>query len=112
MKALLVLCVLVLAACNLGPPSRAADATGYVTTATETATRILVEANPGQQIGDKATVTIDTSTRIWSIKGTSATKTDAKSLAIGSKVRVWFDGPVATSYPVQGKAADIAIDAP
>ena len=112
MRRLLAISVLLLASCTSGPPQRAADATGFITTATETNSWVLVEASPRQQAGDKAVVTIVARTRIWSIKGTSAIRTDAKSLAIGSKVRVWFDGPVLTTYPAQGTAADIAIDVP
>ena len=112
MRRLFAISVLVLASCSSGPPQRAADVTGFITTATETNTWVLVEASPRLQAGDKAVVTLVAKTRIWSIKGTSAIRADAKALAIGSKVRVWFDGPVLATYPAQGTAGDIAIDVP
>jgi hypothetical protein len=33
-----------------------------------------------------------------------------RSLALGQWVRVWFNGPVAESYPVQGTAGTVVID--
>ena len=32
-----------------------------------------------------------------------------RDLVPGLRVEVWFDGPVATSYPVQGKAQALVI---
>jgi len=65
---------------------------------------MLVEAPPGAQypVGDKASVTVATSTKVIDEAGASV---DAASLTAGTRVDVWFDGPVAESYPVQGTAS-------
>ncbi len=62
-------------------------------------TGILVEGKvESDTIHDKATVSIDKSTKI-----------SANELKVGMKVEVLFDGPVMESYPVQGKAKTIKV---
>lgn len=107
--------VLVLAVgCADRAPARAPDITGQITRATTSATdssrriTILVEAVPGDLTGSpKALVTIDSATRIFHAgPGVSARVED---LLPGGTVSVWFDGPVAESYPVQGRAGTLMI---
>lgn len=110
-------CLLVLAAllcagaCGpaAGPPARQADLAGLVTSVGDGTRTILVEESRDPNTGAKASVTIDSSTRIWAGTGQSVTRVLPDVLRVGASVRVWFDGPVAMSYPVQGKAADIAL---
>ena len=112
-------CVLVLvallcaAACApaAGLPARQADITGFITNMGAGARTILVEESRDPNTGAKAAVTIDDATRIWTVNGQTVTRVAPDTLRVGASVRVWFDGPVAMSYPVQGKAADIAIGA-
>ena len=112
MRALLVLSLLVAAACApAGPPARNPDIVGVITRISNDGNTILVEENPSDTAGSaKASVTIDGNTRVWNFVGPGAARIDAGKLKVGLSVRVWFDGPVAMSYPVQGKAADIAMD--
>jgi hypothetical protein len=116
MPRLLALGVLVVAAaCGAlgagGPPAKSADLAGAITRSTNGGKTILVEEIPTDpNRGGKASVTIDANTRIWDTSDPSkAVRIDASRLIVGITARVWFDGPVATSYPLQGKAADIAI---
>lgn len=108
---LLFVVVLVLGACAAAAPTRPADMAGLITSVGAGARTILVEESRDPNTGAKASVTIDASTRIWTVAGGTFTRVAADALRVGSSVRVWFDGPVATSYPVQGKAADVAIAA-
>ncbi len=109
---LLVLVALLCAACAPdGLPARQADITGLVTSVGAGTRTILVEELRDPSAGAKASVTIDDSTRIWTVNGKTVTRVAPDALRVGASVRVWFNGPVATSYPVQGKAADIAIGA-
>ena len=55
---------------------------------------------------DKASVTVTGDTRIVTAEGVSGTFAD---LANGQRVEVWFEGPVAESYPVQATAGEIRI---
>lgn len=56
---------------------------------------------------DKAKVSIDKGTKI--AKGDTGQKLSASELKEGMKVEVVFEGPVAESYPVQGKAKTIKV---
>jgi hypothetical protein len=114
MLRLLALGVLVVAAAcgaSAGPPTKTADLVGVITRSTNGGKTILVEEIPTDPSrGGKASVTIDADTRIWdTIDPSKAFRIEASRLTVGITARVWFDGPVATSYPLQGKAADIAI---
>ena len=109
---LLVLVTLLCAACAVdGLPARQADMNGVVTSVGAGTRTILVEESRDPNTGSKASVTIDDSTRIWTVNGKTVTRVASDALRVGVSVRVWFNGPVATSYPVQGRAADIAIGA-
>lgn len=123
MRALLVLSLLVAAACApTGPPARNPDILGVITRMpslpggrggdiSNDGNTILVEEDPSDTAGSaKASVAIDGNTRVWNVVGPGVVRIDAGKLKVGLSVRVWFDGPVAMSYPVQGRAADIAME--
>lgn len=114
MRALLALSLVVAAACAGGqPPTREPDTVGVITRMSSDGSAVLVEERPQEGSGSaKTSVRIAADTKVWRI--TSATsapvRAQAADLKVGLTVRVWFDGPVATSYPAQAKASDIAID--
>jgi hypothetical protein len=105
----LVLLALAFAACDTASaPTRPADITGIVTrvSAGTGGVQLLVEENPSDTAGSaKASVRTDSSTHWFTGGGTF----DPSHLKQGMRVSVWFDGPVATSYPVQAKGADIVV---
>jgi beta-N-acetylhexosaminidase len=105
---LLVLMALVIGGCAATAPTRPADITGVVTRLTigNDGPQILVEENPADAAGSgKALVRTGGSTH-WFSGGATF---DASKLKQGMRVSVWFDGPVATSYPVQAVASDVVI---
>jgi beta-N-acetylhexosaminidase len=70
---------------------------------------IRVDGPVGQPAGaaaDKAQVSILTSTQFFDAKGKRG---DPATIKVGTPVRVWFEGPVAESYPVQGSAKAVEI---
>lgn len=104
-------CALVaLTACDAGVPSGPAGITGTIT-AVDDATdaqgartlRMLVEGDnqPPGAVSDKAYVTVTTKTTVF---GPNAEPASMDELVQGRQADVWFDGPVAESYPVQGSA--------
>ena len=105
----LVLVALALAACGpASAPTRPADITGIVTRVSAGAdgVQFLVEENPSDSAGSaKASVRTTASTH-W-FRGSASF--DPTQLTQGMRVSVWFDGPVATSYPVQAKGADVLV---
>lgn len=107
---LLVVVALALAGCGpASAPTRPADITGIITRVSAGAAgmQILVEENPSNTAGGaKASVRTDASTH-WFVTGGGAF--DPSQVKQGMRASVWFDGPVATSYPVQGKASDILV---
>ncbi len=92
-------------------PSTPAGITGRITSVVPVGNfrgTIRVEANPGSpSSGDKAIVTVTGATTILLV---SRAEGEFRLLQSGQWVRVWFDGPVAESYPVQGTAATVVID--
>lgn len=106
----LVLLALAFAGCGpASAPTRPADITGIVTrvSAATGGLQLLVEEDPSDTAGSaKASVRTDASTR-WFITGGAAF--DPSQLRQGTRVSVWFDGPVATSYPVQAKGSDVLV---
>lgn len=110
--ALFALALLVATACGGGAASRAADMTGFVTSVSGRAdgVTVLVESDPSHpSIGDKASVAVTSSTRITRRSPSGEVAATFRDLVPGLRVEVWFDGPVATSYPVQGKAQALVI---
>jgi hypothetical protein len=93
------------------PPSTPAGITGTIhdlTTNADTGLPVLLVVDDGAIQGsvDRAMVTVAADTVVWMLKGGRGTAAD---LGAGQMVSVWFDGPVAESYPVQAKAAEIEI---
>lgn len=94
------------------PPSEPAGITGTITSVNKSDGgdafgTILVEGGeqPAGAVSDKASVTITEDT-VVSKNGRRITPVE---LAAGMKVRVWFEGAVAESYPVQGTARFIEV---
>lgn len=68
---------------------------------------IRVETNPSDESGSpKAVVRILQSTKLLRANA----RGDFNDLRMGDWVRVWFDGPVAQSYPVQAKGGTVVVD--
>jgi hypothetical protein len=111
-QALFALAVLAAAACGGGAATRAADITGFVTSVSgrPDGVTVLVESEPSHpSIGDKASIAVTSSTRITRRAQSGEFAATFRDLVPGLRVEVWFDGPVATSYPVQGKAQALVI---
>jgi Protein of unknown function (DUF3221) len=93
------------------PPSGAADITGVVRDLTlggdAGAVGLLVVAD-GSADGeyDRASVAVLPGATVWTADGQRG---DAGDLVQGARIAVWFDGPVAESYPVQAKAGVVQI---
>jgi beta-N-acetylhexosaminidase len=109
-----VFLALALASCADRAPARAPDISGQITRATTSVTDgsrrifVLVEAVPNDVAGSaKALVTIDSATRIF--RANSSLSPKVEDLLPGATVSVWFDGPVAESYPVQARAGTLLI---
>lgn len=70
---------------------------------------VLVEAEQG---ADRASVTITDRTALLIQRGEETVAATAADLAQGTRVRVWYTGPVAESYPVQAVAGTVLILSP
>jgi hypothetical protein len=60
-------------------------------------------------ISDKAQVNIPPATMFFGPDGKAATLDSITHIARGTHLRVWFEGAVAESYPVQGSAKAVQI---
>jgi beta-N-acetylhexosaminidase len=105
---------LIVVSCADRAPARAPDISGQITRATTSVTdgsrriTVVVEAVPNDVSGSpKALVTIDSSTRIF--HANARLSAQVEDLLPGATVSVWFDGPVAESYPIQGRAGTLLI---
>lgn len=97
-----------------GPPTYPAGIEGIITSVApgeaDTLATILVEVPEGAVadpsfVSDKASVRITRKTRVFDLGGNPV---DAASIAVPDlAVRVWFEGAVAESYPVQGTASAV-----
>ena len=111
---LVVLALALLVACARGgAASGPADISGIVTSVTgrPDGVTVLVESDPSTPTGGtKASVAVSSATRVTrrAQSGGDVAAT-FRDLVPGMRVEVWFDGPVATSYPVQGKALAVVI---
>lgn len=100
-----------LVGCTTRLPDTPPGITGRITSATpgdEHPSSFLVEGGP-QPLGavsDRAQVTVNPGTMFFDAKGEP---TKGAGATVGAKVRVWFDGAVAESYPVQGTAQAVQI---
>jgi len=72
---------------------------------------ILVDgpSQPAGAVSDKAQVTIQPSTQFFDASGKPA---KGSAVKVGTQVKVWFEGAVAESYPVQGTAQAVQILTP
>jgi len=72
---------------------------------------ILVEENPSDAAGSqKASVRLNDGTKIYRRVGSNLEKIGQAELTAGKTVSVWFEGPVAESYPVQGSASLVLLE--
>jgi Protein of unknown function (DUF3221) len=111
-RTLLSLTLALTCACGGGAASGAPDISGFVTSVTgrTDGVTVLVEANPSSpNVGDKASVAVSSSIRVTRRAEGGEVSATYRDLVPGVRVEVWFDGPVATSYPVQGKARAVVI---
>jgi hypothetical protein len=100
------------AGCTGSIPSDPAGIVGAVTSiqpgSGDVVATMLVEG--GEQVfgavSDKAQVAVVRTTRIYAADGS---RIQAAQIDAGATVRVWFDGAVAESYPVQGTAEAIQL---
>ncbi|HEX5831905.1 MAG TPA: DUF3221 domain-containing protein [Gemmatimonadaceae bacterium] len=70
--------------------------------------RVRVEEQPSEASGSaKALVRLTIETRILAPDGSALS---ADELREGRRVRVWFTGPVAESYPVQATAGTVVVE--
>ena len=109
---LLALTLLATTACGADAAKGSADIAGVITSVSgrSDGVTVLVESDPSTPSGgSKASVAVTSGTRISRrAKGGDVAAT-ARELTPGVRVEVWFDGPVATSYPVQAKALAVVI---
>ncbi|MFC2038753.1 DUF3221 domain-containing protein [Chloroflexota bacterium] len=71
--------------------------------------RILVELEQPNNTSDKFWVTIDNNTLIYEYDGKQQTDATFGSFIKGQNAEIWFDGPVAESYPAQVKAKQVVV---
>ena len=64
---------------------------------------------PAGAVSDKAAVTIPPSTMFFDAGGGAASLAAISGIKRGTRVRVWFSGAIAESYPVQGSARAVQI---
>ena len=113
--ALLGVALFALAGCAATLPSEPPGITGTVTSIASGDGRpesMLVEGTNPQPVGalsDKAQVTIPPATMFFDTDGKAASLSSIAHIATGTKVRVWFQGAVAESYPVQGSSKAVQL---
>ncbi len=97
--------------CAASAPTEVPGITGEITyfaTATDPATLANITVEGGDQpegaVSDKAVVAVTKQTAVLDAGGQAI---DVTALTVGTQVKVWFTGPVAESYPVQGIAAKV-----
>lgn len=100
-----------LAGCSLRLPTDVPGITGDITSLVPGDGRpasIFVEGGPQPDgaVAQVAVVTITPSTQVFGPDGKSA---DPATIVQGATVRVWFEGAVAESFPVQGSARAIQV---
>jgi hypothetical protein len=87
------------------PPAGNAAITGRIA-ARDGMTILVVAPSPPPSGYDQASVRVHDDTLVLRASGGAASAAD---LRVGQGVRVWFDGPVMESYPVQSSAGTIVI---
>jgi hypothetical protein len=107
---------------SVQPDARLRQPTDFVGTIVEIDRRLgrgeivgsmLVQAStvePVGHLGDRAALTVATDTVVGLCgPGDERVYGELSDLEVGQTVAVWVDGPVAESYPVQARAAAIAL---
>lgn len=73
--------------------------------------RILVEQIPTRSAGyPVAWVSVNRRTRVVERSADGLTRSSPGALTVGTRVQVWFNGPVMESYPVQANAGTVVIE--
>jgi hypothetical protein len=91
-------------------PTGAPDITGLVTAVEDSGRRLRVEERPEDASGSaKAVVRVPADAPILERSGLPRQFGEVR---VGTRVSVWFAGPVAESYPVQATAHTVVIEAP
>ncbi len=73
--------------------------------------RILVEQIPTRSAGEPiAWISVTGRTRVLARAESRTTTASPGELAVGTRVQVWFTGPVAESFPVQAMAGTVLIE--
>lgn len=73
--------------------------------------RILVEQIPTRSAGEPiAWITVDGRTDVVQRAGGRTSRASTRELAVGTRVWVWFTGPVLESFPVQATAGTVVIE--
>jgi len=107
----LALAALLLTACA-GVPSGPPAITGTVARVSHAGDGATILVTGSGQV-DKASVLVDARTVLLREEAGGATSALLLSeIVAGSRVSVWFDGPVAESYPVQGHAGTVLLRLP
>jgi len=98
-------------ACSLRLPTDVPGITGDITSVVPGDGRpasIFVEGGkqPDGAVAQAAMVTIQPGTQVFGPDGKTA---DPATIVQGATVKVWFEGPVAESFPVQGSAGAVQV---
>lgn len=106
---IILLAVVFSCASSAKPLETEADFTGFITEIDPgDPGRILAESH-ADKIVDKYWVTIKDETLIFQQDGESYLQTDFKAFENKQWVRIWFDGPVKESFPMQVDASQVVI---
>lgn len=74
---------------------------------------VLVEEKPAEETGSrKDSVTVTNATRLFERRGRDLARIRFDDLEVGQRVRAWYTGPVAESYPRQAAAGLIVVHPP
>lgn len=96
---------------SVSVPADAASIIGDVKEVEDGRARILVEQIPTRSAGEPiAWVDVTPQTRILVRENGTTARGTAASLAVGTRVQVWFTGPVRESFPVQATGGTILIE--
>ena len=111
-----LLAVVLVAACGMPSgatlPNEAPGIEGTIqqSSAIQSGRRILVEASPPVAGRERAAyITVLPGADVLAGSGETVVRASADELVVGARVRVWFRGPVAESFPVQATAGTVLI---
>lgn len=100
--------VLLVSACSPGLPSGRPSISGTIQTLANAPGGATILVSGSGEV-DKASVRITEATRIFVDAGSGAKPGTLADVVAGASVDVWFEGPVAESYPVQATAGTVLI---